>query len=98
MNDCLLACLIDSAGCSQAVKTIAERGHELASHSRDHSDPSGWNSQAWYNQIQGMREDLARIAGISVGEVSECTSCTFYVHLVSGKLSNGSHFVARSGG
>nr|KAG5696924.1 hypothetical protein BaRGS_015888 [Batillaria attramentaria] len=53
----------------ELVKTLYERGNEMASHSISHGQPGWWDRAAWDKEIQGMRERLAQAIGNNVREI-----------------------------
>ncbi|XP_070196152.1 chitin deacetylase 1-like isoform X2 [Littorina saxatilis] len=46
------------------VKTLADKGNEMGSHSQTHSAPAAWSRQDWDIQMQGMRQRVAVATGI----------------------------------
>ncbi|XP_070211299.1 chitin deacetylase 8-like isoform X2 [Littorina saxatilis] len=51
------------------VKTLADRGHEIASHSHTHGSPGTWSRQDWDREIQGMRQNLAHACQLPAQKV-----------------------------
>lgn len=48
----------------QKVAALVGKGNEAASHSLDHSSPSGWNYAAWVAQIEGQRQNFVQATGL----------------------------------
>ncbi|KAL8572734.1 hypothetical protein ACOMHN_030316 [Nucella lapillus] len=53
------------------VRKVWRQGHELASHSLTHSQPSAWSLTPgrWTQEMQGMRELMAQFVNTSVSEI-----------------------------
>lgn len=51
------------------VKKVADKGHEIASHSVSHSQPAAWSPQQWDQEIEGMRIRLADGTGKNLSEI-----------------------------
>nr|KAG5696926.1 hypothetical protein BaRGS_015890 [Batillaria attramentaria] len=51
------------------VKTLSDRGNEMASHSISHGQPGWWDRAAWDQEIQGMRKRLGQATGRGVSEI-----------------------------
>lgn len=48
----------------KTVASLVSKGNEAASHSKDHSSPSGWDYNAWVNQMEGQRQNLVQETGL----------------------------------
>lgn len=58
----------------QMVRTIYKQGHEIASHTLSHRDPTTWWAYAgydnWESEIMGMRQRLNEKSGVPVNEIT----------------------------
>lgn len=58
----------------QMVKKIHKQGHEIASHTLSHRNPTTWWADAgydnWEQEVVGMRDRLSEKSGVPVKEVA----------------------------
>lgn len=58
------------------VKTLSDLGHEIESHSEDHTEPQFWTREQWDEEMEGMRERLAAATGRTLAQVSSSFTLT----------------------
>ena len=51
------------------LRSLVEKGNEVASHSHTHTSPSEWSRDDWGREIEGMRWRLALGVGLALEEV-----------------------------
>ncbi|PVD23689.1 hypothetical protein C0Q70_16962 [Pomacea canaliculata] len=52
------------------VKTLSDLGHEVESHSEDHTEPQFWTREQWDEEMEGMRERLAAATGRTLAQLN----------------------------